>query len=136
MQTGYLVIETRLDHPDRVYVETRSSLPSPTRTGLRFAARFADIDAALMHFHESVRRSLKGLEPRQYQIGLDEAIAVADAIDLDHRAVFIDPDLVDRVGIRERTAELRQRHRHNDWWLQAIGIFALLLLIALAFLPL
>jgi hypothetical protein len=89
-----------------------------------------------MHFHEPLRRSLKHLEPRCYGVELDEAIAVADAIDLDHGYVFIDPDLPGRDRIRERTETLRRRHRSVDWWLNAVGIFAVLMLIAFGLAPL
>jgi hypothetical protein len=136
MQSGYLVIATDPGRPDFVYVETDSSAPNPSRPGLRFAARFSDIDAAMMHFHEPLRRRLKQLEPRCYGVELDEAIAVAEAIDLDHRAVFIDPQVAGHHRIRERTETLRRRHRRVDRWLHAVGILAVLVLIAFQFSPL
>jgi hypothetical protein len=136
MQSGYLVLETRTGRSDLVYVQTRLGAPQPSGPDLRFAARFSDIDAALMHFHEPFRRNLKHLEPRCYGVELAEAIAVADAIDLDHRSVFIDPGLAHRDRIRERTEMLRRRHRRADWWLNAVGIFAVLVLIAFGLAPL
>lgn len=136
MQSGYLMIATRLDHPGLVFVETASIAPQSSRPGLAFAARFSDIDAALMHLHEPLRRRLESLEPRCYGVELEQAVAVADAIELDHRVVFIDPALADRPRVRERTEMLRRRHRRVDWWLHAVGIFAVLLLIAFGFAPL
>jgi hypothetical protein len=138
MRKGYLVLETRPERPGLVSIHALEHAPRPARPGLRFAAWFADIDAALMHFHEAVRRSLAALEPRQYRVEIDEAIAVADAIALEHRRVFVDPDLAaaQRNRIEARIVRLRARHRRRDQWLNAIGIAALLLLIAWGFMPL
>jgi hypothetical protein len=136
MQSGYLMIATRPDRPGLVYVETGSVAPQSSRPGLAFAARFSDIDAALMHLHEPLRRRLKNLEPRCYSVELSEAIAVADAIELDHRVVLIEPGLAGDSLIREQTAMLRRRHRRVDWWLHAVGIFAVLVLVAFGFAPL
>lgn len=135
MQQGYLVLESDPNRPELVFVGAHSRVPDGTRAGLRFAAWFRDIDAALMHFHEGVRRSLKRLEPRCYRVDLVDAIAVADAIDLEHRRVFIDPDLGDRDALDARIARIRQRHQWRDRFLTAVGFIALGVLVAWGVLP-
>lgn len=130
MQHGYLVLESDPNRPDLVFVGARKNAPEGTRTGLRFAARFTDIDAALMHLHEGLRRSLKWLEPRCYRVDLVDAIAVADAIELEHRRVFIDPDLRGRDALEAKVGRIRRRHRRRDRILSTIGFIALGILVA------
>jgi|GEM_PF-1152050 len=136
MRKGYLLLETRPDQPGIVSVSTQDGAPQLERSGLRFAACFDDIDAAPMHLHECLRRHLKTLEPRSYAVDLVEAVAAADAVELDHRRVFIEPALAQCDRLDDRINRLHRRHRRFDQLMQAIGLFALLLLLLLGLIPL
>ncbi|MFP4601909.1 MAG: hypothetical protein ACLFNA_03165 [Halochromatium sp.] len=136
MQKGYLLLETPADQVGGVVVRTQEREPRLDRPGLRFVAGFDDIDAALMHLHERLRRQLVTLEPRRYAIGLEEAVIAADAIELDHRRVFIEPALAARARIDRGIEALHRRHRWRDRLLHAVGAFAVLLLLLLGMRPL
>lgn len=136
MRKGYLLLETHPERPGVVSVSTGEGAPQLDRSGLRFAARFDDIDAALMHLHEGLRGHLYNLEPRRYAVDLDEAIATADAVELDHRRVFIEPSLAERSSLKDHIKRLHRRHRRFDWLMHAIGALALILLLLRGFIPL
>jgi hypothetical protein len=137
MQAGYLVLETCAERPDLVFVGARDRAPvTPPPAGLRFVAWFKDLDAALMHFHTGCRRALEALEPRCYRVDLIEAMAIADAIELEHRRVFIDPEVAGQEALDVRIAALHQRQRAYDRWLNAVGLAAVVILLLQGLLPL
>jgi hypothetical protein len=131
-----LLLETQPDQPGVVSVSARDGMPRLDQLGLRFAARFDDIDAALMHLHECLRRHLNTLEPRSYRVDLEEAVAAADAVELDHRRIFVEPELAAHGTLDARIEALHRRHRRYDRLMNAIGVFALIALILLSFLRL
>lgn len=131
-----MLLEAQSDQPGIVSVHARDGAPQLDRPGLRFAARFDDIDAALMHLHEGLRRHLNTLDPRTYRVDLEEAVAAADAVELDHRRVFIEPELAESYSLDDRIKRLRLRHRRFDLLMQAVGLLALLLLTLLSLIPL
>jgi hypothetical protein len=100
---------------------------------LRFAARFADIDAALMHFHAGLRRHLVDVNRHLYRAPLGDAIAVAEAIELPHRRVFIDPELAHDERLPRAVDALHRHHRRRDRVFNAVGIAALIWLVVKAF---
>lgn len=136
MQTGYLLLEMHAERPGVVSVRARDGAPQLDRPGLRFAARFDDIDAALMHLHERLRRHLNTLEPRTYRVDLEEAVAAADAIELDHHRVFIEPALAESGSLDDRIKSERLQHRRFDLLMQAVGLLALLFLVLWGLMPL
>ncbi len=133
MESGYLLLETRPEQPGIIWARTQREAPQPGAKGLRFAARFGDIEAALMHFHQQVRRHLRSLEPRSYAVDLSEAVAAVDAIELDHRRIYTDPSLPEVDAIDARIEELHRWHRYKDRVLQVVGIVAVLFLVAWGF---
>ncbi len=136
MRKGYLLLETQPDRPGIVSVCTQDGALQLDRSGLRFAVHFDDVDAALMHLHAGLRRHLYSLEPRRYAVSIEDAIATADAVELDHRPVFIDPDLVERGGLDRQIRRLHRRHQRFDWLMHAIGALALIILILWGMVPL
>ncbi|MBK1705767.1 hypothetical protein [Halochromatium glycolicum] len=136
MQEGYLVLETDPERPGLIVVGALTSVPQRIDEGCRFAAWFGDLDAALMHLHEALRRSLAQLEPRCYRVGLIDAIAAADAIDLEHRRIFIDPEFAESTQLNAKIDSLRQRHQRLDRWLNTVGLVAAALLAIWGLLPL
>ncbi|WP_462321121.1 hypothetical protein [Halochromatium sp.] len=88
-----------------------------------------------MHLHECLRRHLDRLEPRRYAVDLEEAVAAADAVELDHRRVFIEPALADGGRVNNRIEQLRNRHRRFDRLMHLVGLVALVLLSLLTLVP-
>ena len=136
MHSGYLTIETNPAYPGTVRLRGIDALPAPAdgTSKLLYAARFTDLDAALMHFHTPLRRHLVDLERRLYRTPDAKAIAVAEAIELPHRRVFIDPGLADDRELAAAINRLHRSHRRRDRIFDLIGLLALLLLLATAFL--
>ncbi len=140
MQDGYLLLETHPAHPGLVRLrasDATSGIPATApRPGegdrdaiaaLRYAASFNDIDAALMHFHDGLRGCLVDLNARLYRTSIGEAIAAAEAIELGHRRLYIDPDLADDPDIAARIARLRRRNALRDRVFTGIGVAAVTL---------
>lgn len=128
MERGYLLIETDPARPGVVQARTSGEAPAVT-PGLRFVARFDDIDAAMMHLHTALRWRLIDVDARLYRAEIADAVAAADAIALDHRRIYLDPALADDPAIAEGIARLQARHRRWDRIFTGIGIAAVLLLI-------
>jgi hypothetical protein len=134
MRDGYLLIETSPAHPGLIRVHARETAPAAPEDNIRFVARFSDLDAALMHLHEALRRKLIDVDDRVYRADVRDAIAAADAIELPHRRLFADPN-PDRDPAL--AADIAERHlRHRRWYrvFDAVGILGLLLLAALTLL--
>ena len=79
MQSGYLYLETRDDHPDMVRVRMATELPS-TQQGeegarIRCICSYMDVEAAAMHVHEHLRRHLVDIDAHLYKVSLAEALA-------------------------------------------------------------
>ena len=100
MQPGVLYLETHAAHPGLVRVALADA-PPPTGTNVparvRYAARFADRDAALMHTHELLRRRLVDVDARLYRTSLPAAIAtrmmVEGKVDLTGVQIPVQPEL-------------------------------------------
>lgn len=137
MEHGYLAVETHRDRPDMVRLIVSPALPAPTPDGgsatrLRYAARFNDSSAALMHTHELLKRRLVDCDSHLYRVSAAQAIGAIESLDLSHRDVFLDPALdqdtrqiIDEV----RQVMVRRRERKTRFFetLGYIGIAILLL---------
>jgi hypothetical protein len=93
--------------------------------------RFNDLDAALMHAHDNLRRRLVDIDAHMYRTDLAHAIAAIEAVGLRHHTVYSDPRIepdcrqqVDRLIMRHRTWQ----HRKDTFFcaMGAIGIGILL----------
>ena len=136
MQPGVLYLETHAAHPGLVRVAL-ADVPPPNDPGkdpaarVRYAARFADGDAALMHTHELLRRRLVDVDARLYRTGLPAAIAAVESLDLSHRRLYVDPGLdADSVAAIGRVQARLVRHRQlvGRIW-NVVGYVALGLLL-------
>jgi hypothetical protein len=134
MHSGYLTIETNPAYPGTIRLRGVQSLPTDRPASLRYAARFNDLDAALMHFHTALRHHLVDLDLRLYRCSDRIAVAVAEAIELPHRQVYIDADLARDRDLDAAIERLHRSHRRWERFFDVVGILALLLLLATAFL--
>lgn len=150
MRQGYLLIETHPDHPGRIHIRGVDHLeaippdaippdairPGPTRAEpvreprIRYAARFGDLDVALMHAHTVLRRGLIDIDAHLYRADPVTAVAAVDAIELNHRRVYLDPCLAADPGLEAEIARHHRVHRRIDRIWNGVGIAALLLLLA------
>lgn len=138
MQPGVLYLETHAAHPGLVRLALADTPPATDPSGddsaaarVRYVARFADGDAALMHAHELLRRRLVDLDARLYRASLPSAIAAIESLDLSHRRIYVDPglDAASVAAIEEREAGLvRHRRAVNRVW-TVVGYVALGLLL-------
>jgi hypothetical protein len=107
---GYLAVETHRNRPGLVRIvltrELPAAQPADAETRLRYAARFNDGDAALMHTHEILKRRLLDPDSRLYRVPEARAIAAIESLGLSHRDVYFDP-LMDE-GARQTIDQLRE----------------------------
>jgi hypothetical protein len=107
---GYLAVETHRNRPGLVRIvltrELPAEQPDDAETRLRYAARFNDGDAALMHTHEILKRRLLDPDSRLYRVPEARAIAAIESLGLSRRDVYFDP-LMDE-GARQAIDQLRQ----------------------------
>jgi hypothetical protein len=136
LQSGYLGVETHPDHPGMIRLVLAEHLPSaatpdPDGGRLRFAARFNDSEAALMHAHELLRRSLVDVDSHRYRAGSEDAIAAIESLALSHHDVYLDPDL--DAGARERIETRRdafeRRRRRSELIFQTLGYLGIGMLL-------
>ena len=139
MRAGYLYLQTHNDHPELVRVLTSEHSPdvqhSQPPTAIPYVARFNDLDAAKMHFHNELRRKLVDIDTSLYQISLAEAIATVEAEELRHQRVWIDPALSQSAlnQVETITARAQRRHQlHNLIW-RTVGVIAIVWLLLNAF---
>lgn len=140
---GYLVVETQADHDGFVRVHAtrhtpalpEGTSPDPTRPLLRYAAFFPSLHVATMHAQTALRRGMVDAEAGLYRTDPVTAIAAVEAIDLDHRRVFLDPTLAadPRLSMLIEQRRTRQLWTNRVW--TAVGILAILLLILFAQIP-
>jgi hypothetical protein len=145
MQSGFLFVETNARHPGMVRIRGAAQDPTPIGDGLRaghgprvrLVVRFLDLDAARMHAHTELRRRLIDADAGTYRASLVEAVAALDAIQLDHRLIYRDPDISteDAAAI---ASLVRARHKQQAWqdkaWQIVGGLgIGLLVFFALAF---
>lgn len=130
MQIGYLCIETHPDHPNLVRIVVRETQPRTDncrndthQAALRYAARFNDRDAALMHTHEHLRRRLVDIDRHLYRVPLNQAIAAAETISLRHKRAYLDPTL-DEASLDEIASysdRYRRRQRRKNLFFETMG---------------
>ena len=143
MQSGFLFVETSASHPGVVRIRGAAQDPTPSGDDhraehdprVRLVVRFLDLDAARMHAHTELRRRLIDADAGTYRASLIEAIAALDAIQLDHRPIYRDPDLSteDKAAIASLVSA---RHRQQAWQDKAWQIVGGLGIGLLAFLSL
>lgn len=136
MEHGYLAVETHRDRPGLVRLIVTSELPAPVEgrdsaTRLRYAARFNDSSAALMHAHELLKRRLVDCDSHLYRVHQAQAIGAIESLDLSHRDVFLDPALDEETRreidqARQMMARRRVRKTRFFEMLGYIGIAILL----------
>lgn len=139
MRQGYLLVEAHPDHPNRVRLITSerppsepmspSSGPPAGHPRILYAALFNDLDVAAMHAHTALRRDLVDIDAHLYRTDTLRAVAALESIALNHRRIYLDPDVASdpRLG-----AEIARRQgrllRHDRVW-NGIGLLAVLLLL-------
>ncbi|WP_078120032.1 hypothetical protein [Thiosocius teredinicola] len=139
MQKSYLCIETHPDHPNMVRIVMRETRPRGGETAssaaheptLRYAARFNDGEAALMHTHENLRRRLVDIDSHLYRVPLNQAIAAAETVSLRHQRAYLDPDL-DQSSLGEIEAysnRYRLLKRRKDLFFETMGYIGIGLLL-------
>ncbi|MDJ0739710.1 MAG: hypothetical protein QNJ91_08330 [Gammaproteobacteria bacterium] len=144
MTPGYLAVHTHDAHGGWVRLVTSPHQPdaaqgAPNQPQIRYIARFNDIEAALMHTHEILKRRLLDPDAHLYRASLAQAIAAVESLALRHRGVYIDPDLdaTTRAEIdaqRQRNIDAQQRKDRFFQVLGSIGIGILLFnLLVLSF---
>jgi len=134
MKPGYLFLETHAEHPGMVRCLTQDQMPSTdgtAGTGVRYIARFKDIEAAQMHVHNSLRRSLVDIDEHLYRVDLAQALAVVEADELAHEQVWIDESLSgeERSRVESLSDGYRSKRRTQDLIWRSVGAVALVLLL-------
>ncbi len=132
MRKGYLLIETNPAHPGLIRLCGVDSYPTDFPANLAYVARFADLDAALMHFHSGLHRSLVDVDKRLYRATETDAVAVAEAIELPRRRIYLDATLAKDPDLASAVERLKHVHRLQKLLFDLAGIVALLALLATA----
>lgn len=127
MQPGYLYLETHSKHPGLVRCLTLDRIPSTegeSGAGIRYIARFNDIDAAQMHVQNELRHSLVDIDEHLYRVDVATAVAAVEAEELRHERVWMDITL-DNEELRSRTDDYVAKHKRQDTIWRWVGMIAL-----------
>ena len=98
---------------------------------MHYIAKFNDILAATMHFHNGLRNKLEDIDEHIYRAELTHAIAVIEAEDdLRHERVWIDPAInQEELDIIKNDADrIRSKKEKIDKAIQMLGYLAIGLL--------
>lgn len=131
MEPGYLFLETHTEHPDLVRCLTLDRMPSKegkSGAAVRYIARFTDIEAAQMHVHNSLRRSLVDIDEHIYRVDLATAVAAIEADELKHEKVWMD-DSLNSAEVKSLTDGYRLKSRRQDAVWRFVGMAALVMLL-------
>ena len=142
MKAGYLAIETPPEEKHLsglIKVISWDELPPAPDDAegrkypenVHYIARFNDILAATMHFHNALRHKLEDLDEHIYRAELTDAIAVIEAEDdLRHERIWIDPAIKqEELDIIKKDADrIRSKKEKIDKAIQILGYFAIGLL--------
>lgn len=131
MNSGYLYLETHTAHPGLVRCLILDRMPSTegkSGTAVRYIARFSDIEAAQMHFQNSLRRTLVDIDNHLYRADLATAVAAIEADDLRHEKIWMD-DGVDSEEVRALTESFNAKRQRRDAAWRLVGMVALVLLL-------
>jgi hypothetical protein len=137
MTTGYLGLLTDIENDSELITLTSWDQKPENENhvyskNIRYIARFDDILAAQMHFHNAMRKHLHEVDTHTYRADLIDAIAVIEAEDdLRHERIWIDPD-ISNLELQTINTEAQQRltHKKNiDRVIQIIGFAAVSLLV-------
>lgn len=137
MRSGFLLIETRADRPGlvRIFGTDSKSEPVPVfpqrddLPKLRYCAYFHDLDAALMHVHEPLRRRLMDIDKRLYRADPVQAVAAAQGVGLRHWQTYIDADIADDPHLAEIVTARHRRRKRLDLLWNSVGVLAALFLM-------
>lgn len=136
MEPGYLAVETHRNRPGWVRLVVSPTLPrtdtdAECDTRLRYAARFNDRDAALMHTHEILKRRLIDPDTHLYRAETAQAIAAIESLGLSHRDVYIDPglDKATRQAIETAREAITAQRRRKERLFETIGYIGIGLLL-------
>ncbi len=144
LRSGYLSVETHDERPGlaRLVLSDAPPATAPVRgaaTRIRYIARFNDIEAALMHTHEFLKRRLIDPDSHLYRVPMEQAIAATESVALRHRDVYLDGELSEhsRREIGRFKTLFLDRQRRKDRLFDTLGYIGLgLLLFNLLFLSL
>lgn len=133
MRHGYLTIESRADRSGlvRIFGSETQSPPATVfpqqddRPRLLYCALFHDLDGALMHTHEPIRRHLVDLNHQLYSVDPLDAVAAAQSVELRHWQTYIDAELADDPGLAGRVASLLRRKKRSQLLWKIVGIIAI-----------
>lgn len=128
MDSGYIGVETHRQHPGivRIVVSDRPPPAGGSQTDgalVRYAARFNDSAAALMHTHEILKRRLIDVDTHLYRADEVLAIAAIESLGLSHRDVYIDPsiDEATKQAIERARQKLMKQRKHRDQLFTTLG---------------
>ncbi|MEB8434526.1 hypothetical protein OO007_19970 [Cocleimonas sp. KMM 6892] len=105
---------------------------------VHYVARFNDILAAGMHFHNGLRRQLVDINEKTYRAELTHAIAVIEAeSDLRHERIWMDPaiDQNDLEAINQDADKIRSKKKKINLAIKILGFIAIAILIFNAIAP-
>ena len=144
MTTGYLGLLTDTENdPELITLTSWDQNPANEdhvySKNIRYIARFDDILAAQLHFHNGMRKQLHDVNTHIYRADLIDAIAVIEAEDdLRHERIWIDPDISDQeMQTISTEAQQMQSHKKSiDRVIQMVGFAAVSLLVIMLLLNL
>ena len=135
MRAGFIHLETNPEYPDRVRLIVTDHLPDITAHekggDIRFIARFNDVGGARMHAHEKLKRKLIDIDAGLYRVSLAEAMAAVSTDVLNHKVVWIDPE-IEKSAIEEMERLKRrniERKQLIDYIMRIVGWLAILWLL-------
>ena len=134
MKTGFVFVEIHDGRPGLARIgcsETSPVTDAPGERHIRYAARFHDSEAAMMHVHELLKRRLVDADAHLYRVEPRQAIAAMMSLGLRHTDHYLDPHMApaEVAGIRALVEQLQARRRRIDRLFTLAGYAGIALLL-------
>ena len=135
MESGFLTVERHPDHAGIIRIGAYRDSPHPPDAigggHICYVAEYVDLDAALMHAHEKLRRSLVDIDEHLYRADCADAIAAVKASSLTHKEIWLDPDLSTELlqRVEKRASTFRLHRQRVNRIANIIGAIAIALLL-------
>lgn len=130
MKKAWIVLEHAADTMDAMRFSVHDTQPQPGDSVIYYC-QFSDSEAAMMHIHNLLKRSLIDLDQHSYAATVVESLAAIKAIELHRSDEWVNPSINEHVidEMNNHLSAIRQKSEKHKFYLKIVQIIAISLLI-------
>lgn len=130
MKKAWIVLEHAADTMDAMRFSVHDTPPLPDDSVVYYC-QFSDSEAAMMHIHNLLKRSLIDLDQHSYAATVAESLAAIKAIELHRSDEWVNPSINEHVidEMNKQLSDIRQKSEQHKFYLKIVQVIAISLLI-------